>query len=153
MKKPKLATLKDRLDNALKDDYSALEQLAKTLPLSDLAKEKLNMFFNKKSPKIAAMAAPVYALTKKKQISLDISYLQDGKVYTSYYRYEVKTNNDEQMDNDSKKIKEDLRLIVDDIYKQLNNKSSKYIYIEEQMFILNKKDFLNCNVIAKDISE
>ena len=153
MKKPKLATLKDRLDNALKDDYSALEQLAKTLPLSDLAKEKLNMFFNKKSPKIAAMAAPVYALTKKKQISLDISYLQDGKVYTSYYRYEVKTNNDEQMDNDSKKIKEDLRLIVDDIYKQLNNKSSQYIYIEEQMFILNKKDFLNCNVIAKDISE
>ena len=153
MKKPKLATLKDRLDNALKDDYSALEQLAKTLPLSDLAKEKLNMFFNKKSPKIAAMAAPVYALTKKKEISLNITYLQDGKVYTSYYRYEVKTNNDEQMDNDSKKIKEDLRLIVDDIYKQLNNKSSKYIYIEEQMFILNKKDFLNCNVIAKDISE
>ena len=153
MKKPKLATLKDRLDNALKDDYSALEQLAKTLPLSDLAKEKLNMFFNKKSPKIAAMAAPVYALTKKKQISLDISYLQDGKVYTSYYRYEVKTNNDEQMDNDSKKVKEDLRLIVDDIYKQLNDKSSEYIYIEEQMFILNKKDFLNCNVIAKDISE
>ena len=153
MKKPKLATLKDRLDNALKDDHTALEQLAKTLPLSDLAKEKLNMFFNKKSPKIAAMAAPVYALTKKKQISLDISYLQDGKVYTSYYRYEVKTNNDEQMDNDSKKIKEDLRLIVDDIYKQLNNKSSQYIYIEEQMFILNKKDFLNCNVIAKDISE
>ena len=153
MKKPKLATLKDRLDNALKDDYSALEQLAKTLPLSDLAKEKLNMFFNKKSPKIAAMAAPVYALTKKKQISLDISYLQDGKVYTSYYRYEVKTNNAEEMDKDSKKIKEDLRLIVDDIYKQLNNKSSKYIYIEEQMFILNKKDFLNCNVIAKDVSE
>ena len=153
MKKPKLATLKDRLDNALKDDHTALEQLAKTLPLSDLAKEKLNMFFNKKSPKIAAMAAPVYALTKKKQISLDISYLQDGKVYTSYYRYEVKTNNAEEMDKDSKKIKEDLRLIVDDIYKQLNNKSSKYIYIEEQMFILNKKDFLNCNVIAKDVSE
>ena len=153
MKKPKLATLKDRLDNALKDDHTALEQLAKTLPLSDLAKEKLNMFFNKKSPKIAAMAAPVYALTKKKQISLDISYLQDGKVYTSYYRYEVKTNNDEQMDNDSKKIKEDLRLIVDDIYKQLNDKSSQYIYIEEQMFILNKKDFLNCNVIAKDVTE
>ena len=57
------------------------------------------------------------------------------------------------MDNDSKKVKEDLRLIVDDIYKQLNDKSSEYIYIEEQMFILNKKDFLNCNVIAKDISE
>ena len=125
MKKPKLATLKDRLDNALKDDYSALEQLAKTLPLSDLAKEKLNMFFNKKSPKIAAMAAPVYTLTKKKQISLNITYLQDGKVYTSYYRYEVKTNNAEEMDKDSKKIKEDLRLIVDDIYKQLNDKSSE----------------------------
>ena len=111
------------------------------------------MFFNKKSPKIAAMAVPVYALTKKKEISLNITYLQEGKVYTSYYRYEVKTNNAEEMDKDSKKIKEDLRLIVDDIYKQLNNKSSKYIYIEEQMFILNKKDFLNCNVIAKDVSE
>ena len=78
------------------------------------------MFFNKKSPKIAAMAVPVYALTKKKEISLNITYLQDGKVYTSYYRYEVKTNNAEEMDKDSKKIKEDLRLIVDDIYKQLN---------------------------------
>ena len=111
------------------------------------------MFFNKKSPKIAAMAAPVYALTQKKKISLYITYLQDGKVYTSDYHYEVATNNAEEMDNNSKKIKEDLRLIVDDIYKQLNNKSSKYIYIEEQMFILNKKDFLNCNVIAKDISE
>ena len=111
------------------------------------------MFFNKKSPKIAAMAAPVYALTKKKQISLDISYLQDGKVYTSYYRYEVKTNNDEQMDNDSKKIKEDLRLIVDDIYKQLNDKSTEYIYIQKPILILNKRDFLNCNVVVKDISE
>ena len=99
------------------------------------------------------MAAPVYTLTKKKQISLNITYLQDDKVYTSYYRYEVKTNNDEQMDNDSKKIKEDLRLIVDDIYKQLNDKSSEYIYIEEQMFILNKKDFLNCNVVVKDVTE
>ena len=111
------------------------------------------MFFNKKSPKIAAMAAPVYALTKKKKISLYITYLQDGKVYTSDYHYEVATNNAEEMDKNSKKIKEDLRLIVDDIYKQLNDKSSKYIYIEEQMFILNKKDFLNCNVIAKDVSE
>ena len=111
------------------------------------------MFFNKKSPKIAAMAAPVYTLTKKKQISLNITYLQDGKAYTSDYRYEVATINAEEMDNNSKKIKEDLRLIVDDIYKQLNNKSSQYIYIEEQMFILNKKDFLNCNVIAKDVTE
>ena len=95
------------------------------------------------------MAAPVYALTKKKQISLNITYLQDGKVYTSYYRYEVETDNAEQM----AEAKENLRLVVDDIYKQLNDKSSEYIYIEEQMFILNKKDFLNCNVVVKDISE
>ena len=107
------------------------------------------MFFNKKSPKIAAMAAPVYALTKKKKISLDITYLQDDEVCISYYRYEVETDNAEQM----AEAKENLRLIVDDIYKQLNDKSSEYIYIEEQMFILNKKDFLNCNVIAKDVSE
>ena len=99
------------------------------------------MFFNKKSPKIAAMAAPAYALIKNKQISLDISYLQNGKAYTSYYRYE-----------NLKKIKEDLQLIVDDIYKQLNDKSSEYIYIKEQTFILNKKDFLNCQVTIQDIS-
>jgi len=111
------------------------------------------MFFNKKSPKIAAMAAPVYALTKKKQISLDITYLQDGKAYVSNYRYEVANNNAEEMDNNSKKIREDLRLIVDDIYKQLNDKSSEYIYIKEQVCILNKKDFLNCNVVVKDVSE
>ena len=111
------------------------------------------MFFNKKSPKIAAMAAPVYALTKKKKISLCITYLQDDKVYTSDYHYEVATNNAEEMDKNSKKIREDLRLIVDDIYKQLNDKSSEYIYIKEQVCILNKKDFLNCNVIAKDVSE
>jgi esterase/lipase len=111
------------------------------------------MFFNKKSPKIAAMAAPVYALTKKKQISLDITYLQDGKAYVSNYRYEVATNNAEEMDNDSKKIRENLRLMIDDIYKQLNDKSSEYIYIKEQSFILNKRDFLNCNVVAKDINE
>jgi hypothetical protein len=111
------------------------------------------MFFNKKSPKIAAMAAPVYALTKKKQISLDITYLQDGKAYVSNYRYEVKSDNAEEMDKDSKKIREDLRLIVDDIYKQLNDKSSEYIYIKEQVCILNKKDFLNCNVVVKDVSE
>jgi hypothetical protein len=111
------------------------------------------MFFNKKSPKIAAMSAPVYALTKKKQISLCITYLQYDKVYTSDYHYEVETNNDKQMDEDSKKIREDLRLIVDDIYKQLNDKSSEYIYIKEQVCILNKKDFLNCNVVVKDVSE
>lgn len=111
------------------------------------------MFFNKKSPKIAAMAAPVYALTKKKQISLDITYLQDGKAYVSNYHYEVATNNAEEMNKNSKKIREDLRLIVDDIYKQLNDKSSEYIYIKEQVCILNKKDFLNCNVVVKDVTE
>ena len=42
MEKPKLATLKDRLDNPLKDDYAALRQLEKSLPLSDAAKKKLN---------------------------------------------------------------------------------------------------------------
>ena len=108
------------------------------------------MFFNKKSPKIAATS--VLPLTKNKQISLDISYLQNGKVYTSYYRYEVKTNDAEEMNENSKKIKEDLQLIVDDIYKQLNDKSSEYIYIKEQTFILNKKDFLNCQVITKDLA-
>ena len=98
------------------------------------------------------MAAPAYALTKNKQISLDISYLQNGKAYTSYYRYEVKTNDTEEMNENSKKIKEDLQLIVDDIYKQLNDKSSEYIYVKEQTFILNKKDFLNCQVITKDLA-
>jgi hypothetical protein len=110
------------------------------------------MCFNKKSPKIAAMPVPTYAATKNKQISLDISYLQNGKAYTSHYRYEVKTNNDEEMNENSKKIKEDLQLIVDDIYKQLNDKSSEYIYVKEQTFILNKKDFLNCQVTVKDIA-
>ena len=40
--KNKLATLQDRLDNALKDDDTALRQLEKTLPLSDAANKKLN---------------------------------------------------------------------------------------------------------------
>jgi esterase/lipase len=111
------------------------------------------MFFNKKSPKIAAMSAPVYALTKKKQISLCITYLQDDKVYTSDYHYEVATNNAEEIDKNSKKIREGLRLIVDDIYKQLNDKSSEYIYIQDPILILNKRDFLNCNVVIKDVSE
>ena len=47
--KNKLPTLKDRLDNALKDDHTALEQLAKTLPLSDAAKKKYGKLSNKKS--------------------------------------------------------------------------------------------------------
>ena len=49
MKNPKLATLKDRLDNPLKDEHTALEQLAKTLPLSDAAKKKYGKLSNKKS--------------------------------------------------------------------------------------------------------
>jgi hypothetical protein len=40
--KNKLATLQDRLDNALKDDNTALRQLEKTLPLSEAAKKILN---------------------------------------------------------------------------------------------------------------
>ena len=47
-KKNKLATLQDRLDNALKDDYTALKQLEKTLPLSDTAKKKYGKLSNKK---------------------------------------------------------------------------------------------------------
>ena len=47
-KKNKLATLKDRLDNALKDDYTALRQLQKTLPLSEVAKKRLK---NDKHPR------------------------------------------------------------------------------------------------------
>jgi hypothetical protein len=46
--KNKLPTLKDRLDNALKDDHTALEQLAKTLPLSDTAKKKYDKLSNRK---------------------------------------------------------------------------------------------------------
>jgi len=41
--KNKLATLQDRLDNPLKDDHTALKQLEKSLPLSDVAKKKLNL--------------------------------------------------------------------------------------------------------------
>jgi hypothetical protein len=47
--KKKFPTLKDRLDNALKDDHTALEQLAKTLPLSEAAKKKYGKLSNKKS--------------------------------------------------------------------------------------------------------
>jgi hypothetical protein len=47
--KNKLATLQDRLDNALKDDHTALEQLQKVLPLSEIAKKKYDKLSNKKS--------------------------------------------------------------------------------------------------------
>ena len=46
--KNKLATLQDRLDNALKDDHTALRQLEKTLPLSEAAKKRLK---NDKHPR------------------------------------------------------------------------------------------------------
>ena len=46
--KNKLATLQDRLDNALKDDHTALRQLEKTLPLSEDAKKRLK---NDKHPR------------------------------------------------------------------------------------------------------
>jgi hypothetical protein len=46
--KNKLATLQDRLDNALKDDHAALRQLEKTLPLSEAAKKRLK---NDKHPR------------------------------------------------------------------------------------------------------
>lgn len=99
------------------------------------------------------MPVPTYAKIYKKKISLQITYLQDDKVYTSDYHYEVATSETEEMGKNSKKIREDLRLIVDDIYKQLNDKSSEYIYIQEPILILNKRDFLNCNVVIKEITE
>jgi ferritin-like metal-binding protein YciE len=46
--KNKLATLQDRLDNALKDDHTALKQLEKTLPLSEVAKKKYDKLSNRK---------------------------------------------------------------------------------------------------------
>jgi hypothetical protein len=46
--KNKLATLQDRLDNALKDDHTALEQLQKVLPLSEIAKKKYDKLSNRK---------------------------------------------------------------------------------------------------------
>ena len=50
-KKNKLATLQDRLDNALKDDHTALKQLEKTLPLSEAAKKILKILKNDKHPR------------------------------------------------------------------------------------------------------
>jgi len=46
--KNKFATLQDCLDNALKDNHTALRQLKKTLPLSEAAKKKLK---NDKHPR------------------------------------------------------------------------------------------------------
>ena len=103
------------------------------------------MFFKKKAPK------PILPVVKKLKISLDISYLQNGKVYTSCYSYTVETDNQEEMETNSRKILDTLELAISNIYTQLNEKTSDYIYIEEQSFILNKKDFLNCNITKRII--
>ena len=103
------------------------------------------MFFKKKTPK------PIVPVIKKLKISLDISYLQNGKVYTSCYSYTVETDNQEEMETNSRKILDTLESAISNIYTQLNDKTSEYIYIEEQSFILNKKDFLNCNITKRII--
>jgi hypothetical protein len=103
------------------------------------------MFFKKKTPK------PIFPVIKKLKISLDISYLQYGKVYTSSYGYDVVSDNAEEMETNSRKILDTLESAISNIYTQLNDKTSEYIYIEEQSFILNKKDFLNCNITKKII--
>ena len=105
------------------------------------------MFFKKKAAE--SVQKPVSAV-KKKKISLDLYYLQSGKVYSSCYSYDLETDDAGVMDENSKKIVETLQLIVSDIYTQLNDKSTDYVYIEEQSFILNKKDFLNCNITTKN---
>ena len=110
------------------------------------------MFFNKKSPKIAAMPVPIYAATKNKQISLDISYLQNGKSYSNDFSCNIETSNPDEINDLQDKAKNNLGLIVSDIHRQLNDKTSEYIYLEKYMFILNKKDFLNCQVTIEDIS-
>lgn len=99
------------------------------------------------------MPVPTYAKIYKKKISLQITYLQNDKVYTSDYHFNIETDSIDQMEEATKKRYESLRLMVNDIYKQLNDKFSQYIFIEDQMFIINKKDFLNCNVVNQDISK
>lgn len=91
------------------------------------------------------------SVVKKLKISLDISYLQNGKVYTSSYSYDIVGDNAEEMETNSRKILDTLELAISNIYTQLNEKTSDYIFIEEQSFILNKKDFLNCNITKKII--
>lgn len=105
------------------------------------------MFFKKKAPKFEQKSV---SAVKKKKISLDIYYLQSGKVYNSCYSYDLETDDVGAMDENSKKIVETLQLIVSDIYTQLNDKSTDFVYVEEQSFILNKKDFLNCNITTKN---
>ena len=106
------------------------------------------MFFKKKAPEPIKNPVPII---KKLKISLDISYLQCGKVYTSSYSYDIVGDNAQEMETNSRKILDTLELAISNIYTQLNEKTSEYIYIEEQSFILNKKDFLNCNITKKII--
>ena len=103
------------------------------------------MFFKKKTPK------SIVPVIKKLKISLDISYLQNGKVYTSSYSYDIVGDNAEEVEINSRKILDTLELAISNIYTQLNDKTSEYIFIEEQSFILNKKDFLNCNITKRII--
>ena len=106
------------------------------------------MLFKKKAPE--PVQKPV-SVVKKLKISLDISYLQSGKVYTSSYSYDIVGDNAEEMETNSRKILDTLELAISNIYTQLNEKTSDYIFIEEQSFILNKKDFLNCNITKRII--
>ena len=106
------------------------------------------MLFKKKAPEPVQKSV---SAVKKKKISLDIYYLQSGKVYSSCYSYDLETDDVGAMDENSKKIVETLQLIVSNIYEQLNDKSTDYVYVEEQSFILNKRDFLNCNITTQTI--
>jgi len=106
-----------------------------------------NMLFKKKAPKIET----VYPKLIKKKISLDINYLINGKLYRCYHAYNLESINAEQLEKDLKKSREFLELMAQNIYTQLNEKTSEYLYIEEMSFILKKTDFLNCNIITRTI--
>lgn len=105
------------------------------------------MFFKKKAPKFES----VHPKLIKKKISLDITYLENGKRYFSSFTYDIQTDNAEEMEKTLKKSRESLELMVQNIYTQLNEKTSEYLYIEEMSFILKKADFLNCNIITRTI--
>jgi hypothetical protein len=110
------------------------------------------MFFNKKTPKIAAMSVPTYAKIHKKKVNLQITYLQNGKSYSNDFSCNIQTSDPDEINDLQDKAKNNLGLIVSDVHRQLNDKTSEYIYLEKYMFILNKKDFLNCQVVIEDIS-
>ena len=98
------------------------------------------------------MPVPSYAKTHKKKVNLQITYLQDDKVYYSNFYRNIETSNPDEINDLQDKAKNNLGLIVSDVHRQLNDKTSEYIYLEKYMFILNKKDFLNCQVTIEDIS-